>query len=115
MSQLIVVTDPDRAVGFLLAGVQAFGITDSPAAQERIREWYEQGESGLVAIGSQLFSEMDADFIAWMDDLEDLYYVEIPTPGPEGGERGRRERYLSRLRETIGFRVTFEGEGGEQS
>lgn len=113
MSQLLIVTDVDRATGFLLAGVQAVGAADGQAAATAVREWYEGGERGLVAIDSRLMEETGELFREWLADKDDLFLVEISAPIGEMDEARRRERYLEHLRETIGFSIAFGEEGTE--
>ncbi|MFP3853954.1 MAG: V-type ATP synthase subunit F, partial [Anaerolineales bacterium] len=67
MKQLLIVTKPDRAVGFLLAGVTAHEATDAASARQVIEQWVERGERGLLAIDSELAAGLEASFMNWLE------------------------------------------------
>ncbi len=113
MSRLLVITRPNLAVGFQLAGVETFGVEDEEAAQELISAWLEEDEANLLAIDDGLLELMDPVFIKRLESCERLPYLSIPGGRPLGLEATRRYRIAEMIRQAIGFHITFKGEEEE--
>lgn len=113
MSRLIVVTRPDLAPGFRLAGVEAFGVEDVETAQELINAWMESDEVNLLAIDDGLMDAMDPAFVKRLEACEHLPHLVIPGGRPLGPESSRRYRIAEMIRRAIGFHITFKGEEAE--
>jgi len=110
MSRLLVITRPDLAVGFHLAGVNAYGAETAEAAQELITGWLEAGESGLVAIDDGILEYLDAGVLARLEESPRLLYIAIPGGQPLGPQISQRHRIAAMIRQAIGFHITFKGE-----
>jgi vacuolar-type H+-ATPase subunit F/Vma7 len=113
MSRLLVVTRPVLAIGFQLAGVDAYGAEDVETAQELIGTWLDAGEMGLLAIDDGLLTRMDPAFVKRLEAAEDLPYLAIPGGEPLGPEASRQYRIAEMIRRAIGFHITFKGEETE--
>lgn len=115
MSKLFVITRPDLAVGFSLAGIEAYGAPDVETAVELIDGLLKSGESGLLAVDDALLTKMDAKFLRRLEASEQLPFLAIP--GGEGaGEAIYRQRRINELtRRAIGFHSIFKTEKPEEN
>lgn len=113
MSRLFVLTRPELARGFHLAGVDAVGAADVETAQEVIGHWLDAGETGLLALDDGLLARMDADFIKRLDQAENLPYLLIPGGEPLGPEYSRQYRIAELIRRAVGIHISFEREPAE--
>jgi vacuolar-type H+-ATPase subunit F/Vma7 len=113
VSRLLVVTRSDLAVGFSLAGVEAFPAPDVETATELIEGWLKEGEKGLLAIEDALLAGMDPGFVRRLETNDQLFVLAIP--GGEGpGEVVYRQRRMAELiRMAIGFHSIFKTEKTE--
>jgi V/A-type H+/Na+-transporting ATPase subunit F len=100
--RLAVITDPETATGFRLAGVEVREAASPQAALEHLRALVVL-DYGLVAVNEDLLAGTEAERARLMRD-RDLPIV-LPFPAPrEQLESG--EEYISRLvKEHIGFYV----------
>ncbi len=114
MSRLFVVTRPDLAPGFRLAGVDAYGAEDAETAQEMISPWLESDEVNLLAIDDGLYEVMAPSFIQRLEACERLPHLVIPGGKSLGQEATRRYRVAEIIRRAIGFHITFKGEKEEE-
>jgi vacuolar-type H+-ATPase subunit F/Vma7 len=114
MSRLLVVTRPELAAGFMLAGAETFAVEDVETAQALIGEWLEDGESGLLAVDDGLLASMDSAFVRRMEAAEDLPFLAIP--GVEPPEKGAfvRQRISELTRRVVGFHSIFKSEETEK-
>ena len=114
MSRLLVVTRPELAVGFSLAGVEAYPAPDVETAVELIEGWLDAGESGLLAVDDGLLAKMDPKFLRRLESAEQMPFLAIP--GGEGaGEAVYRHRRISDLtRRAVGFHSIFKTEKPEE-
>ena len=110
MSRLLVVTRPTLAVGFHLAGVEAFAAEDAKQAQALIAKWLEAGEAGLLAIDDELLADFDLAFRRKLWATEQLPHLGLPSGEPGGWQGERRRRIAEMIRRAIGFHITFKGE-----
>jgi vacuolar-type H+-ATPase subunit F/Vma7 len=110
MSRLLVVTRPELAPGFHLAGVNAYGVADVESAQELIGRWLSTGEAGLLAIDDGLLGLMDPAFLRRLEQADRLPHLPIPGGKPLGEQGSHRQRIAAMLRMAVGFHITFKGE-----
>jgi vacuolar-type H+-ATPase subunit F/Vma7 len=110
MSRLLVVTRPDLAAGFELAGVETFVVQDAEEAEELIGGWLNDGEKGLLAIGETLLMHLDPGLIRRLQASPSLPHLAIPGGQPLDPRISRRGRITEMIRQAIGFHITFKGE-----
>ncbi len=113
MRRLLVVTRPSLAVGFRLAGVDAYAVEDVESAQELIGAWLDADETGLLAIDDGLLAHMDPAFVERLNAARHLPHLAIPGGEPLGPEMSRQHRIAEMIRRAVGFHITFRGEGTE--
>lgn len=112
MSRLLIVTRPTLVSGFRLAGVDAFAVADSVAAQQLIARWLAAGETGLLAIDEELLAGFDEPFRQKLAAAEHLPHLALPVGQQAGSKQIGRSRIAELLRKTIGFHMMFQGEQG---
>lgn len=101
MYKFVVVTDPDTASGFRLAGVDVIEAPDLDKARSIILTLIYKDDTGIVAINEEFMNSLDEKV---MEKIEKTYRpVIIPIPT---GLRGTRSSYLEGLlRRAIGYNI----------
>ena len=110
MYKVVVLTDPDTAHGFRLAGVDVHEVEDVEEAKREINRLLEDDETGILAVNES--------FLAAVDDrvrqrIEATYRpIVISLPVKEKlGAIGERKAFLARLvHRAVGFDVTLRGQ-----
>ncbi len=104
------VTTPDLAPGFRLAGV-AVDVARSPEEAARLVAHHAAApEGGIVAVHEPYLAAMEPALRRRLDDLVNPVVVGLPS-GEAGGSPGaRRARLTEMLRRAVGYRITFGGE-----
>lgn len=108
MYKLVVLTDPDNALGFRLAGVDVVEASSENEAREKLVALINDDTSGIIAINEGFMGAIDERTRQRIDTLYRPIVVPLPFKEKliEGGE-GRR-KYLSRLvRRAVGFDITL--------
>jgi V/A-type H+-transporting ATPase subunit F len=99
---MAVITDPETATGFRLAGVEVHEATTPPEALEHLRQLVAL-DYGLAAVNEALLAGLDEDLSRVLRGRDTPILVPFPAPKAEI-ESG--EDYIARLvREHIGFYV----------
>jgi len=105
--RLIVLTDPETADGFRLAGVDV-AVAESPdLARKTLSALIDEDDSGIIAVNERLMSAVDDRLQRKIDSIYRPIVVSLPIR--EKLEMGEDHRaYLSRLiRRAIGFDITL--------
>lgn len=106
-ARLVVVSPTDLADGFRLAGVATVVSDDASQAGEAIRQLLADGERGVIAVYSPLFEGLDPDLQRRLHASVAPVIVELPTGSGAEEDDARRLRLAERLRNAIGYHVTF--------
>jgi V/A-type H+-transporting ATPase subunit F len=105
--RLVVVTDPDTADGFRLAGVDVHTAATVDEARAVLRALLDTDSSGIIAVNQSLMPAIDER----MQHTLDLAYRPIVVPLPVRAVLAETEthaQYLSRLiRRAVGFDITL--------
>lgn len=107
MYRLIVLTDPETADGFRLAGVDV-AVAESPElARKTLATLIDEDDSGIIAVNERLMGAVDDRLQRKIDSIYRPIVVSLPFR--EKLEMGEDHRaYLSRLiRRAIGFDITL--------
>ncbi len=115
MGRLIVITAPDLATGFELAGVETFAAQSPQEAETMLRRLLESEEASLIAVRQDLLQAMDRQL---QRRVEVSYRpVVMAIPGGTSATSGEgRHRYIAELiRRAIGFHITFEADRRQTS
>jgi V/A-type H+-transporting ATPase subunit F len=105
--KVIVVTDPDTADGFRLAGVDV-EVVESPEQTRRVlADLIDEDSSGILAVNERMMAAIDERLQKKIDSIYRPIVVSLPIREKlEVGEDHRA--YLSRLiRRAIGFDITL--------
>lgn len=105
MSRLVVVTHPESANGFLLAGVEVFEAENDEQAKKYLVDFINDDSVGIVAIDEDLMEEVDERL---KDKIDKLYKpVVIPIPPKKTVELSdNRTAYVqSIIKRAVGFDI----------
>jgi vacuolar-type H+-ATPase subunit F/Vma7 len=111
-AHLTVVTPPELAAGFRLAGAGVCSVTDGTQAATAVRELIAQGEGGVIGVYEPFFLQFDPGLRERLE--QSVVPVVIAVPSGFGTEEGvaRRARIAALLSRAVGYHITF-GEDGE--
>lgn len=105
MARLIVITDPDTALGFLLAGAEVAEVTNTEQATNRLRDILKTKQAGVVVYNEEYRSGLSEHEQALLDESVAPVFFAIPIARAQPAREGREE-YLARLlRRSIGYQV----------
>jgi len=107
MYKVIVITDPEMADGFRLAGVSVIPVDSKEAAREQVKILLDDPDAGILALSESLYNALDEKT---MEKIDSVYRpIVIPLPIKETIEMsGERRAYLARLiHRAVGFDITL--------
>lgn len=110
MSRLVVIADPETALGFELAGVQVIRADDAERAGAQLDELMRDKSVGVIALSAALMNRLDDTLRRRAELSYEPIVVTLPTGGPVEGFSTRREYIAELIRHAIGFQITFPGE-----
>ncbi len=107
MYKLIVLTDPENADGFRLAGVDVEIAATGEEARRRLNELVDDDNSGIIAVNESMMASIDERLQKKIDSIYRPIVVSLPIKEMLHEEEDHRA-YLSRLiRRAIGFDITL--------
>ncbi len=109
MSRLLVLTTPELAGGYRLAGVAVREVTSPEVAAERLEELLES-EQGVIALHAPYFDALARPLRRRLDTLRAPLVVALPAGTTPEEAEDRRERLLRLLRQAVGYEITFRDE-----
>lgn len=105
MYRFVVVTDPDTASGFRLAGVEVIEAKFPQDAGKIIPDLLYKDDMGIVAVNEDFMPFIDEHV---MTKIEESYRPLI-IPIPIGSQKIDRTSYIERLlRKAIGYNITLQ-------
>ncbi len=108
MGRLMVITTPDLAPGFELAGVETFAVETVDQAESLLDQLLSGDEASLIVVRQGLLEAMGTRLQRQVSRSYRPVVIAIPGGIPTIASSGRRQRYISELiRRAIGFRITF--------
>ena len=113
MYKAIVITDPETADGFRLAGVGVVEVENADEAREKIKGFLDDPDAGILAVNESFYNAIDEKT---QEKIDSVYRpIVIPMPIKESVEMaGERRAYLARLiHRAIGFDITLRAREGE--
>ncbi len=107
MYRLVVLTDPENADGFRLAGVDV-QVADSPEhARHKLNALLDDDASGIIAMNERMVAAIDERTQHKIDSIYRPIVVSLPVRDTLQTDEDHRA-YLSRLiRRAIGFDITL--------
>ncbi len=104
MYKFIVVTDPDTAPGFRLAGVDVLEISSNEEAGKMLPSLLLRDDTGIIAVNEEYMTSLDEKT---MDRIEKSYRP-IIIPIPSRVKRIDQTSYIERLlRRAIGYNIVI--------
>jgi vacuolar-type H+-ATPase subunit F/Vma7 len=106
--KLIVITNPELAAGFRLAGVELQEARNGEEAGAIIDRILRVGrEFGIIGIDEDLIAEVDAKILAKVEEAGLPLLIPFPSAGIYGMDKMRREKdYTANLiRSAIGYHI----------
>ncbi len=109
MGRLLVITTPDLAPGFQLAGVETLAAATVEAAESALRQLLDGRDASLVLIHRALLQGMSAAVQRRVESS--LQPVVMPITGRPTAMPGQEhQRHLTEMvRRTVGFHINFGG------
>ncbi len=102
MYKYVVVTDPETAAGFRLAGVEVIEISSPEEAKKTIPALLNADDTGIVGISEEFMSVLDPELLATIEKT----YRPIIIPIPSRAKKVVSETYIERLlRRAIGYNI----------
>ncbi|MHC1626706.1 MAG: V-type ATP synthase subunit F [Methanoculleaceae archaeon] len=102
MYRFIVVTDPDTAAGFRLAGVEVREAADAKSAREIISSLVYQDDTGIVAVNEEFMEALDEKLLNRIESTYRPVIIPIPTVSRDVTRRSYVERLMQRA---IGYNI----------
>lgn len=105
MTRLIVITDPDTALGLRLTGVEATEANTKEEAAERLLTLLRTKEPGIVIYNDEYRTELPERCQIELEESVSPVFYAMPISQARGGGEPR-EHYLARLlRRAIGYQL----------
>jgi len=108
MGRLMVITTPDLAAGFQLAGVETFAVENLEAGEALLTELLARGEASLIAVPQALLQILQPRLRRQIEANYQPLVVAIPAGKLTTAEAGRRHYITELIRRAIGFQITFD-------
>ncbi|NYT16392.1 MAG: V-type ATP synthase subunit F [Methanomicrobiales archaeon] len=102
MYKFSVVTDPDTAAGFRLAGVDVIEVRSMDEAKKIIPELLLRDDTGIVALNEDYMQVLDDKILAKIEKTYRPIIIPIPVRKRGGGGMSYIERLLQRA---IGYNI----------
>ncbi len=108
MARIAVITDGDTALGFRLAGVDAFDVSSDRDAEVLIERFLRNREYEIVAYSEEYLPLLSDSLKKRVEESTLPVFISVPSvmSSREGGEGKREEEYIARvLQRALGFYV----------
>lgn len=110
MYKVVVVTDPDTARGFRLAGVDVYEVDGAEEAVREINRLLEDSRTGILAVNEGFLTDLDERVKMRIEATYRPIVVSLPVKEKLGAV-GERKALLARLvHRAVGFDVTLRNE-----
>ena len=109
MYKVVVLTDPETAYGFRLAGVDVHEVEDQDEARREINRLLEDDRTGILAVNESFLAAVDDRVKQRIEATYRPIVVSLPVKD-KLGTAGERKAFLARLiHRAVGFDVTLRG------
>jgi V/A-type H+/Na+-transporting ATPase subunit F len=110
-----VIADPDSAVGFRLAGVEAAAVTGPQEAERLLRQWIEEGACSLIIVAQRFLEAFSETTRRRIERLSLPIVIPLPLSLAWQREEQSQEYVLALIRRAIGFQMRLTRRGGERT
>lgn len=107
MGRLMVITTPDLASGFQLAGVETFVAENAQEAETILHRLLDEGAASLIAVRQDLLQGMDLLLQRRIETRYPPVVMTIPAGVPVPAAQERRSYIAQLIQRAIGFHITF--------
>ncbi|KAF5062334.1 V-type ATP synthase subunit F [anaerobic digester metagenome] len=104
MYRFMVLTDPDTAAGFRMAGVETQEATSIDEVKGLLASLMQDGETGIIAVNEDFVQGLDERLAARIEDSTRPIVIPIPGRSRQGGGMAAIEQLLRRA---IGYSVVL--------
>lgn len=104
--RLLVLTTPELAPGYRLAGVEARVAASPGEAEGHLAELL--ADAGIVAVHEPFLEQLDPELRGRLESSTRPIVVALPAGEAPAVEGGRRARLLRMLWQAVGYELTFE-------
>jgi V/A-type H+-transporting ATPase subunit F len=102
MYKYVIVTDPETAAGFRLAGVEVIEVSTPEEARKLIPPLLDADDTGIIGVSEEFMSVLDPELLARIDKT----YRPVIIPIPGRAKKVMSETYIERLlRRAIGYNI----------
>jgi len=109
MYKVVVLTDPETAYGFRLAGVDVHEVEDQDEARREINRLLEDSRTGILAVNESFLAAVDDRIKQRIEATYRPIVVSLPVRD-KLGTAGERKAFLAKLiHRAVGFDVTLRG------
>jgi vacuolar-type H+-ATPase subunit F/Vma7 len=115
MAQLVVVTRPGVASGYLLAGVKAYAAPNAEAAQKIVDELLASRDVSLLAVDEAYMDAFPPEDLRGLQEHPECLVVGLPSGEREEVSVSRRERLAEGIRRAIGIQLPSLSEEGQEA
>jgi V/A-type H+-transporting ATPase subunit F len=110
----MIITTPDQASGYQLAGVETFAVQSSSEAEHLLRTLLESDEASLIGVRQDLLLAMDPRLQRRIETSYRPVVIAIPVAAARTGAAARRRYIAELIRRAIGFHISFGAETAEE-
>jgi V/A-type H+-transporting ATPase subunit F len=107
-----VIADPDSAVGFRLAGVEAAAAGSPQEAERLLKAWIEDGSSSLIIVAQRFLDAFSETTRRRIERLSVPIVIPLPLSPAWAREEPTQEYVLALIRRAIGFQMRITRHGG---
>lgn len=104
MYRFMVLTDPDTAAGFRMAGVETLEATSPDEVKGLLASLIQDGETGIIAVNEDFVEGLDERLAARIEESARPIVIPIPGRSRRGGGMAAIEQLLRRA---IGYSVVL--------
>lgn len=106
MSRLLILTTPELALGYRLAGATTREVATTQEAHAMLEALLEH-QDGVIAVHAPYFNALPHLFRRRLERIHSPLVVPLPAgTGPERAD-GRRKQLLDLLRQAVGYGIAF--------
>jgi vacuolar-type H+-ATPase subunit F/Vma7 len=113
MTRLVVLTTPELAAGYRLAGVAVREVVSPAEAAAQLVELLDR-EDGVIALHAPYFHALARPLRRRLEALRTPLVVALPAGSTPEEAEDHRERLLRMLRQAVGYEITFRDETRSQ-
>ena len=104
MYKFLVLTDPDTAAGFRMAGVETREAWSDEEARRILPELLQEEDAGIIAVNEDFMQGLDDRLTTRIEQPSRPIVIPIPGQVPRGGGMAYIERLLRRA---IGYNIVL--------